>query len=66
MARQRELAHYPREAVTSHYTIVLAAVAAARIALLKMHREGLVHDELLHALERDLDFQEVSAQHAMA
>jgi hypothetical protein len=30
-----------------------------------MHRDGLVHDELLHVIERDLDYQEVSAQDAM-
>ena len=66
MQRIRAMESYPRDAVTAHYTIVLTAIAAARTELLKLHREGLVHDELLHVIERDLDYQEVSAQDAMA
>jgi monovalent cation/hydrogen antiporter len=43
---------------------VLAAVAGGRAELLRMHRSGLIHDELLHALERDLDLQEMASRHA--
>jgi monovalent cation/hydrogen antiporter len=28
-----------------------------------MHRGGLIHDELLHVLEYDLDLQEIAARH---
>jgi hypothetical protein len=31
--------------------------------LLRMHRSGLIHDELLTVLERDLDLQEIAALH---
>jgi CPA1 family monovalent cation:H+ antiporter len=65
MQRIRAMDSYPRDAITAHYTIVLTAIAAARTELLKMHRDGLVHDEMLHVIERDLDYQEVSAQDAM-
>jgi monovalent cation/hydrogen antiporter len=46
----------------SHYDVVLAALAAGRKELLRLHRAGRIHDELLHYLERDLDFQQVSAE----
>jgi CPA1 family monovalent cation:H+ antiporter len=38
-------------------------IAAGRAELLRLHRSGQIHDEMLHNLERDLDLQEVSAQH---
>jgi monovalent cation/hydrogen antiporter len=47
----------------AHYDTVLAALEAGRAELLDMHRSGLLHDELLHVLERDLDLQEVLALH---
>jgi Na+/H+ antiporter len=53
----------PMDLLTSHYDIVLAAVAAGRQELLKLHRAGELHDELLHIIERDLDFQEIAATH---
>ncbi|MGU7772803.1 Na+/H+ antiporter [Burkholderia sp. MR1-5-21] len=55
---------YPESARAAHYDVVLAAIAAGRAELLRLHRSGQIHDEMLHALERDLDLQEVSAQHA--
>jgi CPA1 family monovalent cation:H+ antiporter len=55
---------YPAEVRTAHYDVVLAAIKAGRAELLRLHRSGRIHDEMLHMLERDLDLQEVSAQHA--
>ncbi|SEV96968.1 Na+/H+ antiporter [Luteibacter sp. 329MFSha] len=45
-----------------HYDVVLAAIAAGRAELLRLHRSGRIHDELLHYLERDLDFQQIEAE----
>ncbi|KAF1026798.1 MAG: Sodium, potassium, lithium and rubidium/H(+) antiporter [Burkholderia plantarii] len=58
-------ATFPVQDVHAHYDIVLAAVMAGRAEMLKLHRTGRIHDEMLHALERDLDLQEVTARHAM-
>ncbi|MBN3817917.1 Na+/H+ antiporter [Paraburkholderia sp. Se-20369] len=55
---------FPDSARAAHYDVVLAAIAAGRAELLRLHRSGRIHDEMLHMLERDLDLQEVSAQHA--
>ena len=57
-------AEFPQDERLTHYNVVLAAIAAGRKELLRMHRSGLIHDEMLHALEHDLDLQEVSARHA--
>lgn len=46
----------------SHYDVILAAIAAGRVELLKLHRAGRIHDDLLHYLERDLDLQEIAAE----
>ncbi len=45
-----------------HYDVVLAAIAAGRTELLRLHRAGRIHDALLHYLERDLDLQQVQAE----
>jgi Na+/H+ antiporter len=37
----------------------LAATKAARVELLRLHRAGDIHDEILRRLERDLDLQEL-------
>ncbi|MCX4162301.1 MULTISPECIES: Na+/H+ antiporter [Paraburkholderia] len=63
-AEHRDEEAYPSEARSAHYDVVLAAVAAGRAELLRMHRAGIVHDEMLHTLEHDLDLQEVAARHA--
>jgi CPA1 family monovalent cation:H+ antiporter len=55
---------FPRDARNAHYDVVLAAIAAGRAELLKMHRSGLIHDELLHVMEHDLDLQEMASRHA--
>jgi CPA1 family monovalent cation:H+ antiporter len=46
----------------AHYDVVLAAVAAGRAELLRLHRSGRIHDELLHYIERDLDLQQIEAE----
>ena len=46
----------------AHFDVVLAAVAAGRTEALRLHRSGQIHDEVLHALEHDLDLQELSAE----
>jgi glycosyltransferase involved in cell wall biosynthesis len=45
-----------------HFTVVLAAVAAGRTELLRLHRDGSIHDSVLHALEQELDLEEMSAR----
>jgi len=56
-------ADFPHEERVTHFDVVLAAIAAGRKELLRMHRSGAIHDEMLHILEHDLDLQEVSARH---
>ena len=56
---------FPRDAVDAHFTVVLAAVQAGRRELLRLHRSGSIHDDLMQELERDLDLQEVAARHAL-
>ncbi|MGE7136454.1 Na+/H+ antiporter [Luteibacter sp. NPDC031894] len=46
----------------AHYDVVLAAIAAGRVELLRLHRSGQIHDELLHYIERDLDLQQIEAE----
>lgn len=45
-----------------HYSAVLAANAAGRAELLKMHRSGEIHDSVLHEIERGLDLEEVNVR----
>jgi Na+/H+ antiporter len=52
-----ELAPHKRE----HFTVVLAAVTAGRVEVLRLHRAGAIHDTVLHALEHELDLEEMSA-----
>ncbi len=44
-----------------HFRVVLAAVAAGRQEVLRLHREGEIHDRVLHELENELDLEEISA-----
>lgn len=39
----------------------IAAIAAGREELIRLHRLGELHDEMLHTIERDLDLQEIAA-----
>ena len=49
------------EAIVAHFDVVLAAVAAGRAELVRLHRARQIDDETLHDLERDLDLEEMSA-----
>lgn len=48
------------QTMNPHMDVVLAAVAAGRAELIRIHREGLIEDETLHNLERDLDVEEMA------
>ncbi len=50
----------------AHFEVLLAAIAAGRGEILRLHRSGQIHDEVLHALEHDLDLQEIAAEAARA
>jgi CPA1 family monovalent cation:H+ antiporter len=45
-----------------HFTAVLAAISAGRRELLRMHRANEIHDTVLHAIEQELDLEEVNVQ----
>ena len=55
--RQDEAAAERRD----HFDVMLAAAAAGRAELLRLHRAGEIHDEVLRAIERSLDLQEAMA-----
>ena len=46
----------------AHFTVVVAAIAAGRAEILRLHRARLIHDTVLHALEQELDLEEMSAR----
>jgi CPA1 family monovalent cation:H+ antiporter len=48
-------------AIAAHYDIILAAVAAGRAELVRLHRARQIDDETLHDLEHDLDLEEIAA-----
>jgi len=50
-----------KDNINAHYDVILAAVAAGREELMRLHRAGEIDDETLHALERDLDVEEIGA-----
>ncbi|MBS7812613.1 Na+/H+ antiporter [Roseococcus pinisoli] len=45
----------------AHFDVVLAAIAAGRAELVRLHRAFEIDEETLHDLERDLDLEELSA-----
>jgi monovalent cation/hydrogen antiporter len=47
----------------AHLDVVLAAIASGRAALIDLHRKGMIEDEVLHDLERDLDHEEMAARY---
>lgn len=49
------------QARTEHFTLVVAAVAAGRAELLRLHRTGAIHDTVLRVLETELDLEELVA-----
>lgn len=54
---------YPK--MLAHFTLQLQSIEEARRELIRMHRAGLIEDEVLHNLERDLDFEEMSMKFQM-
>ena len=42
----------------AHFEMALGAVGAAREELLRLHREGEIHDTTLHGIEAELDLEE--------
>ncbi len=52
------LAEHKRE----HFKVVLAAVAAGRAEILRLHAAGSIHDRVLDVLEHDLDLEEMGAR----
>jgi CPA1 family monovalent cation:H+ antiporter len=48
-------------AIASHFDVIIAAVAAGRAELVRLHRAGRIDDETLHDLEHDLDLEELAA-----
>ncbi|MEO7177420.1 MAG: Na+/H+ antiporter [Allosphingosinicella sp.] len=45
-----------------HFDVMLKAIAAGRADLIRQHRQGLIEDETLHDLERDLDLEELGVR----
>lgn len=45
-----------------HYNAVLAANTAGRAELLRLHRTGEIHDSVLHAIEQELDLEEINVR----
>jgi len=46
--------------IRPHFDAMLSVIAAGRTELVRLHRSGKIEDEVLHDLERDLDFEEMS------
>jgi Na+/H+ antiporter len=63
--RLEAIQRYARDAdgfmadIRPHFDVLLAAIAASRAELIRIHRGGLIEDEVLHELERDLDVEEL-------
>lgn len=47
------------EKMRPHFDLQLQSISAGREELLRIHRAGLIEDEVLHNLERDLDVEEL-------
>lgn len=64
--RMRFMERYEEDASTAmdnlrpHFDVLLQAIAAGRAELIRIHRAGLIEDEVLHELERDLDIEEMA------
>ena len=50
-----------KDKINAHFNVVLAAIAAGRAELVRLHRAGDIDDETLRDLERDIDIEEVGA-----
>jgi monovalent cation/hydrogen antiporter len=60
--RYSEAVNELTDAKREHFTVVLAAITAGRVELIRLHRAGSIHDSVLHAIERNLDLEELSAR----
>lgn len=49
------------EAITAHFDVIIASIAAGRAELVRLHRSHKIDDEVLHNLEHDLDLEELGA-----
>ena len=49
------------EYIRPHFDATLAAIAAGRAELIRLHRSGQIEDKVLNDLERDLDLEELGA-----
>ncbi len=67
-ARQTENYNANAEAmignIIAHFDLVIDAVSAGRMELVRLHRAGQIDDDTLHNLERDLDLEELAAEAA--
>ncbi|MBM9401137.1 Na+/H+ antiporter [Gluconacetobacter azotocaptans] len=51
-----------RQKEIAHFQVVLAAIEAGRMALIKLHRSGDIHDRTLRKMEEELDMQQIAAE----
>jgi CPA1 family monovalent cation:H+ antiporter len=49
-----------REDLRLHFDVQQDVLAAGRVELLRIHRAGMIEDEVLHDLEHDLDVEELA------
>ncbi|USI74722.1 Na+/H+ antiporter [Sphingomonas morindae] len=54
------------QAIASHFDIIIAAVAAGRAELVRLHRANRIDNATLRSLELDLDLEELGAESAKA
>ncbi len=60
--KQRDNNQVDNSLEVPHYDVILSAIASGRRTLLKLHREGKLHDDLLNDVERHLDLAEIAAK----
>ena len=65
-ARFSEAAGGLDDSKAEHFGIVLSAIEAGRAEVLRLHRDKYIHDTVLHALEQELDLEELSARRHLA
>jgi CPA1 family monovalent cation:H+ antiporter len=57
--RVREQEDHLVDVRREHFAAALLVLEAGRLELIQLHRRGLVHDSVLHALEAELDLEEL-------
>jgi Na+/H+ antiporter len=60
--KQRDNTTIDNSLISPHFDVIVSAIEAGRKTLLKLHREGKLHDELLNDIERHLDYAEIAAK----